>query len=225
MADSDNARTAESMPVQAEKVRVTPLTLEQVRSLSEGDRVLVPDHRVLDPEFLVPARIGKSGTYLTRENDPQVRILSDFGASYLVNADKVFEEDPLGEERFLMPVAGSRVSSSLFFPGLDPKDAEERLKRALVAEFGPGVVEVWNMKSAPTRDLRWDIYHVQRGWVPGKKTRRGTTGGSFEEIQRKLVARGIRDGQQSYFQNVNLEGDWIVVALPHEPHLVETEVL
>lgn len=215
-----------STSVGTTQIKMKALGLEEVRSLGPDDLIYVPD-----PDFvrsiLVPAyRKMKDDAYLDREEKPSVHVRCIYGSEFYVSAEtEVFEEDPLGEEMSVVRSVGARVSSSIFIPGVEPVEAEARLKKALRNEFGPGVVELWNLRSQPTRDLRWDVYAVRTGWVPKKGSRKGQgQEGSFQEVQRKLIARGVRDGHQRYFMD-KAEPGWQILVDPHQPHTAETEVL
>ena len=215
-----------STPVGTTQIKMRALDLEEVRNLGPNDpiyvqgtgfssRALVPAHRKMQDE-----------AYLDRENKPTVHVHCIFGSDFYVSAEtEVFEEDPLGEEMPVVRSAGARVSSSVFIPGLEPEEAEARLKNALRDEFGSGVVELWNLRSQPTKDLRWDVYEVRIGWVPKEGSRKGRgQEGSFKEVQRKLLARGVRDGHERYFMSKARPG-WQVMIDPHQPQASETEVL
>lgn len=207
------------------QLKLRLLELEEVRNLGPADRIYVQDFDFRS-QLLVPAnRTMDDGDHLDREVNPQVKVRSIFGGEFHVKATKVFEEDPLGEEMPVIRSVGSRVSSSLFITGMDPDEAEARLKRALRAEFGPGVVEVWNLRSQPTRDLRWDVYEVRNGWVRKEGSRKGRgQEGSIREVERRLLARGVRDGHERYFMGKETPG-WQLMVEPHQPDTSGTEVL
>jgi hypothetical protein len=195
---------------------------DEVRNLGPTDLVYVQDFDFRS-QLLIPAyRAMGDGDHLHREKDPQVKVRSVFGGEFHVKVTEVYEEDPLGEEMPVIRSSGSRISSSLFFTGIDPAEAEERLKKALRAEFGPGVVEVWNLRSQSTRDLRWDVYEVRNGWVSegsGRKSR-----GSVKEVERRLLARGVRDGHERHYMGKETPG-WQLVVDPHQPDTSNIEVL
>lgn len=215
-----------STPVGTDRIKMRALDAEAVRNLGPDDLIYVQDSgfrsRVLVPAY----RKMDDSAYLDREDKPSVHVRCIYGNEFYVSAEtEVFQEDPLGEEMKVIRSVGSRVSSSIFIPGVTPEEAEARLKKALREEFGPGVVELWNLRSQPTKDLRWDIYAVKTGWVPKKGSRKGRNQeGSFQEVQRKLIARGVRDGHQPYFLG-RAEPGWQIMADPHQPHTTETEVL
>lgn len=215
-----------STPVGTDRIKMRALDAGEVRNLGPDDLIYVQDSgfrsRVLVPAY----RKMDDSAYLDREDKPNVHVRCIYGNEFYVSAEtEVFQEDPLGEEMKVIRSVGSRVSSSIFIPGVDQEEAEARLKKALREEFGPGVVELWNLRSQPTKDLRWDIYAVRTGWVPKEGSRKGRNQeGSFQEVQRKLIARGVRDGHQPYFLG-RAEPGWQIMADPHQPHTAETEVL
>lgn len=215
-----------STPVGTTTIKMKALDPEEVRSLGPNDLIYVQDHGFAS-RILVPAyRKMDDAAYLDREDKPRVHVRSIYGSEFHVCAEtEVFEEDALGEEVSVIRSAGTRVSSSVFLPGVEPEEAEARLKKALREEFGPGVVELWNLRSQPTRDLRWDVYQVQTGWVPREGSRKGRNQeGSFQETGRKLLARGVRDGHERYFMG-KAEPGWQIVIYPHQPHTAETKIL
>jgi hypothetical protein len=212
---------ATSAQVGTDPVRVRVLELEEVRNLGPEELIYVQaqDFKSL---VLVPAyRKMRDEAYLDRGDNPRVHVRSIFGSEFYASAENgVFEADDLGEEMPVIRSAGTRVSSSVFISGLDPDVAEERVRKALRAEFGPGVVEVWNMRSGPVRDLRWDVYAIRTSWV--SESRKGE--GSFQEVERRVVARNIRDGHERYYMGKEPVG-WQLVTEPHQPDTTQTEVL
>lgn len=215
-----------STPVGTTAIKMKALDPDEVRSLGPSDLIYVQDHGFTS-RVLVPAYRKMDDTaYLDREDKPRVHVRSVYGSEFYVSAETdVFEEDALGEEMPVIRSVGTRVSSSVFIPGVEPEEAEARLKKALREEFGPGVVELWNLRSQPTKDLRWDVYQVKTVWVPKEGSRKGRKQeGSFQEIQRKLLARGVRDGHERYFMG-KADPGWQVMSEPHQPHMTETEVL
>lgn len=217
---------ATSAQVGTEPIRVRALEPDEVRNLGSNNLIFVQDHNFAD-RVLVPAyRMMNDAAYLDRQSDPMVHVRSIFGSQFHVSASTdVFEQDDLGEEMPVIRSAGTRITSALFFTGLSEDDALERLKRALRNEFGPGVVEVWNMRSAPVRDLRWDVYATRTAWLPKEGSRKGKSQeGSYEVVEKKLLARGVRDGHERYFMN-KAEAGWQVVTEPHQPDTSQVEVL
>lgn len=215
-----------STPVGTTQIKMKALDLEEVRSLGPDDLIYVQDSDFTSP-LLVPAyRKMRDDAYLDRKDKPTVHVRCIYGSEFYVSAEtEVYQEDDLGEEMPVIRSVGTRVSSSIFIPGVEPEEAEARLKKALREEFGPGVVELWNLRSQPTKDLRWDVYQVKTGWVPKAGSRKGRgQEGSFQEVQRKLLARGVRDGHERYFMG-KAEPGWQVMVDPHQPHTAETEVL
>jgi hypothetical protein len=212
-----------SAQVGTDSVRVCALDLEEVRNLGPNDLIYV-QAQDFESRVLVPAyRKMRDKAYLDRETSPTVHVRSIFGSEFHTSAENnVFVADDLGEEMPVIRSAGTRVSSSVFIPGLDPDVAEERVRKALRAEFGPGVVEVWNMRSGPVRDLRWDVYAIRTSWVSAKGGRKGD--GSFQEVERRLLARNIRDGHERYYMGKEPVG-WQLLTEPHQPDTTQTEVL
>lgn len=215
-----------STPVGTTRIKVRALDPDEVRSLGPNDLIYVSDSDFTG-KVLVPAyRKMKDDSFLNRDEKPSVHVRCIYGSEFYVSAETgVYVRDDLGEAAPVIRSAGARVSSSIFIPGVEPEEAEARLKKALRSEFGPGVVELWNLRSQPTRDLRWDVYQVKTGWVPKEGSRKGRKQeGSFQEIQRKLLARGVRDGHEKYFMG-KAEAGWQMQVEPHQPQTTETEVL
>lgn len=207
-------------------VRVRPLGLERILTLGPNELIYVQDcdfeSRVLTPAY----RKQDSDYYLKSGETPRLHVRSIYGSEFFVAAETdVFEADDEGEEMPVIRTAGSRLSSSLFFTGLDEAEAVERLKKALRTEFGPGIVEVWNLRSSPVRDLRYDIYETRTAWVPKEGSRKGRgQEGSFEVVEKRLLARGVRDGHQHHFVGTQSKG-WSLLVEVHQSDTAETEVL
>lgn len=217
---------ATSAQVGTETVRVRALELDEIRSLGPDDLIYVQDPGFTS-RVLVPARRKMDDeAYLDRQSNPSVHVRSVFGREFYVSANNdVFEQDDLGEEMPVIRSAGTRITSSLFFTGLKEDEALDRLKRALRDEFGPGIVEVWNMRSTPVRDLRWDVYAVRTAWRPKEGSRKGRgQEGSYEVAEKKLLARNVRDGHEQHFMG-KAEPGWNVVTEPHQPDTSQVEVL
>lgn len=217
---------ATSAQVGTETIRVRALELDEIRSLGPDDLIYVQEHGFAS-RVLVPAyRKMNDDAYLDRQANPSVHVRSIFGSEFYVSANSdIFEQDDLGEEMPVIRSAGTRITSSLFFTGLEGGEALERLKRALREEFGPGIVEVWNMRSAPVRDLRWDVYATRTAWHPKEGSRKGRgQEGSYEVVEKKLLARNVRDGHERYFMG-KAEPGWSVVIEPHQPDTSQVEVL
>lgn len=217
----------EPCEVGAETIRVRCLTLEEVHGLSPSELIFVQDPDSTSG-LLTPAhpKAEKGNVYL-EGTPPRLHVRSIYGSEFWVSAEEgVFEEDDLGEEMPVVRTAGVRISSSVFIGGdISPAEAEQRLKRALRNEFGPGVVEVWNLRSGPVRDLFWDVYEVRSAWVPHEKGAKGKgEKGSFREVERRLLAQRVRDGHHHYFMGKETPG-WQLLVTPHQPPVSHVEVL
>lgn len=202
----------------ARPVNVRPLSEDEFEALAVGDEVYIPSSDFQRHTGLLErARVVSSGS------GAKLRIRTDYNSEYSAGVVYVPSED--GEEKWLFKDAGTRVSTALFIPGLEEPEAIERLRKALRAEFGGGVVEVWNMRSGPVRDIRWDVYEVRRDLVPvGPKPKRGSAPTEWREVERRLLARGIRDGNERYFMGKEQQG-WSLHIELHDPELTTVDTI
>lgn len=206
------------------RVRVRPITLDEARALGPDDVIYVADSG-FTLTVLVPAHLRADGVFESEGFSPRVGLRTIYGSEGLYALDLVFVADGNGDEALLMATAGTRISSSLFFLGLEEGEAVERLKEVLRKEFGPGVVEVWNLRSTPVRDVLWDVWEVRRELLPaGPKPKKGKAPTAWQEVERRLIARGIRDGHQRYFMGKETPG-WSLVIEGHQPEGQTTEIL
>lgn len=203
----------------ARPIRVRQLDKEAIQALTVYDEVLVPSSDFKEHTGLLErARIVRKA-----EDGGKDRILSAYGSEY--STDSVYVPFADGEEKWLLQDAGSRISASLFFTGLDEAEAVERLRKALRTEFGGGSVEVWNMRSGPVRDLRWDVYEIRTDLVPvGPKPKRGMASTEWREVERRLLARGVRDGHERYFMGKEQMG-WRLHIEVHNPEITQVDTI
>jgi hypothetical protein len=206
----------------ARPVTVRLLSEDEIQALSVDDEVFVPssDFRP-HTNLLERARITASNKQ--RSEGDKVRVQTAYDVEHSASTLYVPSED--GEEKWLLKDSGTRVSSALFFTGIDEPEAIERLRKALRDEFGSGVVEVWNMRSGPVRDLRWDVYEVRRDLVPvGPKPQRGKAPTEWREVERRLLARGVRDGHERYFMGKEQMG-WSLDIKLHNPEITQVDTI
>jgi hypothetical protein len=204
----------------AQPVTVRLLSLGEIEALTADDEVFVPSSDFqLQTGLLERARITKQQV----NNSAKIRVLTAYGSEYSVSAVYVPSEE--GEEKWLLKDAGTRISTALFFTGLDEPEAIERLRKALRDEFGGGVVEVWNMRSGPMRELRWDVYEIRRDLVPvGPKPQRGKAPTEWREVERRLLAHGVRDGHERYFMGKEQMGWQLHIEL-HNPEITQVDTI
>lgn len=93
----------------------------------------------------------------------QCQVRSTFGTTF--NVDKEDLRMGAGSSRKVtervqvMGSSGTRITASVFVPGVDARMAEQLVKAALIAvRSDKRRIELWKMTSAPERDLRWDCY-------------------------------------------------------------------
>ncbi|MCP9209623.1 hypothetical protein [Streptomyces cucumeris] len=203
----------------ARPVNVRLLSEDETEALTADDEVLVPSSDFQPHTGLLErARIAKE-----RGGRDKVRVLSVYGSEYSVSTVYVPSEG--GEEKWLLKDSGTRISTALFIPDLDEPEAIERLRKALRSEFGGGVVEVWNMRSGPVRDVRWDVYEIRHDLVPvGPKPQRGKAQTEWREVERRLIASGVRDGHERYFMGKEQMG-WSLCIEMHNPEITRVDTI
>ncbi|MFE6000388.1 hypothetical protein ACFQ6C_26565 [Streptomyces sp. NPDC056454] len=203
----------------AHPVHVRQLSDDEVKALEVGSEVFAPSsdfrsHTGLLERGRIAEQLG---------NSSKRRVLSVYGTEYSV--DTLYVPSEGGEEKWLIKDSGSRVSTSLFFTGLDEEEAIERLRKALREEFGGGVVEVWNTRSAPVRDIRWDVYEIRMDQVPvGPKPQRGKAPTEWREVERRPLARGVRDGHERHFMGKEQMG-WRLQIELHNPEITTVDTI
>jgi hypothetical protein len=211
--------------VSTDMIRVRPLEPDEIRSLGTDQLIYVDDRHFADPPVLVPAYLRAGGDYYLNNPSPSAPVRTIYGDEFFASFDGVFEADDIGEEMQVVRTVGSRLSGTFFFLGTDPEEVSERVRKALRAEFGPGVVEVWNERSGPVRDIRYDVYETRTAWVPKEGSRKSKKQeGSYEIVEKRLIARGVRDGHQQHLMNRVSKG-WSPLVEIHQPEATETEVL
>jgi hypothetical protein len=198
--------------VNLDTVKARVLTGEEIVGLTPEDDILVADFG-WTVDVLVPAKINHKGEYYLKQNT--LEVTSIYGSTFWVKFGKVFVSDEGGAEYPLIRSAGSRLTASLFFPGLGEDEVRERFSRALVEEFGSGFVERWNMRSGPVKDVLMDVWEVRREWVPSPGKRKGGKGqaGEFKVVERELLRRKILEAHTPHFMNAARPG-WEIEFLP-----------
>jgi hypothetical protein len=73
---------------------------------------------------------------------PSFGILTLYGSLYSARATEFFVEDPEGEERPVIETVGTQVSMAIYVPGMEGPDVLERMRKALRAEFGAGLLQL-----------------------------------------------------------------------------------
>lgn len=188
-----------------DSVRVRLLDDSDVRVLQAADPIYVVSrvpvaHMVGEP-LLEPASVRAHDHYA---GDGGAFVRTPFGSEFL--AREIFVaagEDENSEDMAVVGISGTRMKLSLHVAGMDGTEAEARLRKAIRAEFGPGVVEVWKIQGRPNRDLRHDVYYVRRHGV-----------GNRVSVERELILRGVRDGHEQVLMSSTRPG-WQVEAEPH----------
>ncbi|MFE2934831.1 hypothetical protein [Streptomyces sp. NPDC059278] len=138
--------------------------------------------------------------------------------------EKVYVPDENGEELPLIRTAGHRATATVFVPDMEEGELQERVKRALRNEFGAGLVELWNLRTSPTRDLRWDVYFERKELVSvgGPVDGRGQL--HWRVVERDCQARGVRDGHHRLFMGKEPKG-WSISFELHHPDVSGAEIL
>jgi hypothetical protein len=209
-------------------VTVRPLSKDEIDALTADDEVLVPSSDFQPHTGLLERAYNVRQPYTTE----RVRLQTVYGSEFSVDNSTIYVESEDGEEKRLIKDSGTRISPSLFFPGLDETEAIERLRKALRAEFGAGVVEVWNMRSGPARDIRWDVYEVRSELIevekapyrPGSQPKNGRGRREYVEVERRLLARGVRDGHEHHFMGKEQQG-WRLDIQLHNPEITTVDTI
>lgn len=195
-------------------IKVITLSPDEIRALTVDDLIYVRDSSFKDT-VLVPAHIlGK------RTRESEIEIQDIYGSTrWWSFDDNVYAEHEDGDPLPLMRTAGARLSSALFFPGITAEEAKERLYKAIRAEFGPGVVQAWNMRTGSVRNIRWNVYAVRRDWVAvqPKDKRKKATSTDTVEISRRPLAQGVWDGHDAHFGHLLELGESLHIEPYTEP--------
>lgn len=207
------------MPVaiKDERITVRPITKAEFNALTHADQVYVQDSE-FTTVILVPARPVDR---LTPFYSGKVELKDAYGSSTYYKPESIYVADPGGDspdsvDMPLMPSDGRRVTASLYLPGMEDKEIQERVRIALLREFGPGVVELWSLKTQPVRALRWDVFY----------TRRDLVNGEWVTVEERVAARGVRDGRQHRFMGTEPGPGWGLSIRLHDPNEgAGTEVL
>lgn len=202
--------------MQLDTIKVRALTNEEIVALAPEDEILVADSG-WTVTVLVPAKVNPKGGYYLRQET--LEVTSIYGSTFWVKFGKVFVADDSGIEMPLVRTAGTRLSSTLFFPGLTEEEAKERLARALTSEFGKGIVQVWNLRSGPVKDVLMDVWEVRNDWVPDPAPtgrRKNASRGQVKPVERRLVHSGILEAHTQHFVGTARPG-WQIEFQPHDP--------
>jgi hypothetical protein len=216
----------------ARPVTVRALSREEIEALGADDEVYVPSSDFYSHTGLVERAHLAVDRTRTHSHDKYAYVRTIYGHEYSVGLDEVYVPVEDGEEKWLMKTAGARVSTSLFFPDMDEGEAIERLYKAIRNEFGAGVVERWNQRSSPVRDVRRDVYEVRRDLVEverapyrvGSEPKGGRGRKEYVEVERNLLARGVRDGREDYYRGQVREG-WSFHAELHNPEVTAADTI
>lgn len=177
-------------------IKVITLRPEEIQDLTVDDLIYVRDSSFKGIVLVKAHILGQR----TRESEVEIRNI--YGSTrWWSFDDNVYVEHEDGDPLPLMRTAGARLSSTLFFPGMEEEEVQERLYQAIRNEFGPGVVQAWSTRTGPVRNVRWNVYAVQRDWiaVQPKDKRKKATSTTTVEISRRMLAQGVWDGHENHF--------------------------
>jgi hypothetical protein len=183
----------------------------EIETLTPEDLVYVPAPEFYGP-VLTPGHLKGGDDYYRERQSFCVKTI--YGTESHYKPDSIYVADDNGEEYAAIRTCGVKISSTLFFPDITEEEAQERLFKALRAEFGPGVVELWNKRSGPVRDVTWDVHGITRDVVKAAKGKEP----AVVETEQRTIARGVRDGHAWFFRNHAQRGEQIVcdVQLPEQ---------
>ncbi|MGW9067954.1 hypothetical protein ACWGQT_00680 [Streptomyces yangpuensis] len=193
----NNETRTPTSPIGLEVITARALEPDEIRALGSDDEIYVPDSDFSGP-ILIPAR-RKLDTDNDRrfgpDDSPKAAVRTVYHVETHVPFGQIYVADPNGQKMALMGNSGTRMRMTLFVPGMSDDEAQERFRKAMRAEFGPGVVELWSLHTAPVRAVKWDLYEERTEWRSD-----GTrNGGSFCVVERILLKRGVHDGHQHHF--------------------------
>lgn len=210
-----------------DSIRVRSLTGEGIASLGEGDEVFV-DTREFNQTVLVPGRCTGAPGFKA------VGVKTMYGSRGV--HEKVYVADADGDEELpLIRTAGHRATATVFVPDMGEAELQERVKQALRNEFGAGVVELWNLRTSPTRDLRWDVYFERKDLVSAGAPVEDRSADReigvpdarqlyWRVVERDCQARGVRDGHHRLFMGKEPKG-WSISFELHQPDVSGAEIL
>ncbi|GAA1979210.1 hypothetical protein [Kitasatospora viridis] len=196
--------------MQLEEITVRALTDDEIKALTPEDVIYVPDPDFKHDPFkhdsdpnpliliLVEARRAERGEYYLKQGSLQVQNI--YGVEYWVPATQVFTADPDGQAMPKFSTAGTNLSLALYIPGMSEEEAKTAVFDALRAKFGAGVVQVWNARTRPVKDLRYDVYEEKMVYQPGPSKK---DPGTYVATRVRTVANGVLGGQVQYLRGQN----------------------
>lgn len=181
-------------------IKARALTPEEIRALTTEDTVYIAESDFTRTVLAAGKITGKGPRHIKEES---VEIRTIYGVSCWYAFGEVYTADGKGGEMLALRTAGTRMSSTLFFPGLDAEEAKERLYAAIRSEFGSGFVEEWSLRTGPVRALRWNVYAVKRERVTVAQPdrRKKSTQSRVVETSRRLLIQGAWDGHDNHLRN------------------------
>jgi len=210
-----------------DSIKARPLTEDEIYALTPEDLVYA-DWNEFNVPVLMPVHVLKVGKPSkdprTGEitSPPMASIRSIYGTETGRTFDALYVADETAEEMRVFRTAGTRISSSLFFPGMDIPEVEERFFKALRSEFGAGVVQVWNMRSGPVADILRDVVQVRTAIVTNGTGKNKTV--EYRDVERKVIASGVYEAQTGYFLGKGEPG-WRVQTEGHVPVGEQTKTI
>ncbi|MFD7835645.1 hypothetical protein [Streptomyces sp. NPDC059761] len=195
-----------------DSITVRALEPDEIRALSSDDDIYVPDSDFRVPILIAARRKVDTDNDLRfgPEDSPKAAVRTIYHMETHVPFGQIYVADPKGQEMAAMGNSGTRMGMTLFIPGMDENETQERFRKAMRAEFGPGVIELWNMRTAPVRAIQWDVYEERTEWRSD-----GTrNGGGWAVAERILLKRGVHDGHQHHF---HARQGWKIAKELHQP--------
>lgn len=160
-----------------ETLKLRNLTFEEAATLDAEDEFFVPA-RGTTTSACVSARLdhgglGQSAREILEsgvpsgQSVPTVNVSTRYGTVYAVSAGDIYTADPDGTDHKVLDDVGTQVSLTLFAPGMEGPDVLERARKALRAEFGPGILQLRQETHRPVAETGLPpVLGVPDGQIP-----------------------------------------------------------
>lgn len=194
-----------------DSIKVRPITKDEVLELTPDDLIYMDTKDYTGP-VLEEAHLVKDRSYYIEQGKLQVRTI--YGVETWRAFEDVYLPDENGTAMDIHRTAGTRMSTTLFFPGIDQGEAQDRLYKALRAEFGAGTVELWNERSGPVADTLRDVVEVRTEMVVTGSGKNKQT--HWRDAEKHVIASGVYAAQTQHFMGRQRPG-WSLRIEAHIP--------
>lgn len=205
--------------MQFDTVKVRPISEDEIPDLTQDDLIYV-DTKDYNGPVLVPAHLASGSAYYTERGKLQVKTI--YGVEFWRAFEDAYVADNSGSEMDVLCVAGTRMSTSLFFPGMAEEEVQARVFAALKAEFGAGVVQVWNERYGPVADTLRDVVEVRREMVVTGSGKHKET--HWVDAETRVIATGVYSAQTQHFMGREAPG-WQLRIMGHVPATMHTRTI